>query len=195
MYVLSPIAYPTACLLDKLLGPDHGIMFDRAGLKTLILLHENISGLFPQRLTQEEVTIISSIIDMKERQVCSVMTPITNVYSLSTESVLNDVTCYNILKSGHSHIPVHMATDSMRFTGVLSVKSLVAVRFEDMATVGQIALSSMPIVRSDVSCQDVINLFRNRRSDMVLVTEGGMTYGQPLGILTYKDVMEEVIGE
>lgn len=195
MYALSPVAYPTACLLDRLLGPDRGIMFNRAGLKSFIMLHENISGLFPQRLNQEEVTVISSIIDLKERQVCSVMTPMTNVYSLSNEDLLNDMTCYNILKSGYSCIPVHMAADSSRFTGVLSVKSLVAMRFEDKVTVGQIAISSMPTVRPDVSCQDAIHLFRNRRSDMVLVTEGGVSYGQPLGILTYKDIMEAVIGE
>lgn len=195
MYALSPVAYPTACLLDKLLGPDHGNMFNRAGLKSLVMLHENLSGLFPQRLNAEEVTVISSIIDLKERQVCSVMTPIANVYSLSNKSILNDMTCYNILKSGHSCIPVHLAGDSSRFAGVLTVKSLVAMRFEDEATVGQIALSSLPVVRPDVSCQDIIHLFRNRRSDMVLVTEGGLCYGQPLGILTYKDVMEEVIGE
>lgn len=195
MYLLSPVAYPTACLLDRLLGSNHGIMFNRKGLKSFIMLHENLSGLFPQRLNQEEVLVISSIIDLKERQVCSIMTPITSVYSLNTESTLNDRTCYNILKSGHSCIPIHMANDCSRFTGVLSVKSLVAMRFEGETTVSEISLSNLPTVRPDVSCQDVIHLFRKRRSEMVLVTEGGVIYGQPLGILTYKDIMEEVIGE
>lgn len=170
-------------------------MFNRAGLKSLIMLHENLSGLFPQRLNQEEVTVISSIIDMKNINIGTVMTPMTNVYSLNTETVLNDMTCYNILKSGYSCIPINMASDPSKFTGVLSVKSLVAMRFEDVPTIGQISLSSMPTVRPEVSCQDVIHLFRHRRSEMVLVTEGGTSYGQPIGILTYKDVMEEVIGE
>lgn len=195
MYLLSPVAYPAACLLDKLLGSEDGIMFNRKGLKSLIMLHENISGLFPQRLNQEEVLIISSIIDLKERQVCSIMTPITRVFSLGTESILDDSTCFNILKSGHSCIPIHAANDRRKFTGVLSVKSLAVLRFEGETTVGQIALSNMPTIRPDVSCQEAIQLFRKRRSEMVLVTEGGMSQGAPLGILTYKDVMEEVIGE
>ncbi|OAF55338.1 hypothetical protein VC83_08229 [Pseudogymnoascus destructans] len=43
MYGLFPVAYPIAELLDRLLGANHGLVFNRAGLKTLVMLHEGLN--------------------------------------------------------------------------------------------------------------------------------------------------------
>jgi metal transporter CNNM len=194
MYLLFPVAYPIARLLDRLLGASHGVFFDRSGLKTLVMLHECLN-FSPERLNREEVTVISSMLDLKTTLVSSIMTPISKVYTLSIDKTLDDITRYNILSSGYSSIPIHMAHHPSSFIGVLSVKTLVALRVEEVVTAAKLPLDTLLVVRPDVSCQDILHVFRDRSVQMVLVTERGTSHGEPLGIVTARGVMNQLIGE
>ncbi|KAH9211405.1 hypothetical protein DL95DRAFT_341927 [Leptodontidium sp. 2 PMI_412] len=193
MYLLFPVAYPVARLLDRLLGPSHGIIFNRAGLKALITLHERLSFSPTERLNREEVTVISTIIDLNAKPISSIMTPVGKIFTLGIDTVLNDMTRYNILTSGYSGIPIHLQDRPTSFVGMLPVKSLVALNFEEHVTVGQLSLDTLHVVRPDVSCQQIFRIFRDRSVQMVLVTERGTQHGEPLGIVTARDVMDELI--
>ena len=63
MYIMYPVAYPCAMLLDHILGEDHGTVYKKSGLKTLVTLHKTMGV---ERLNQDEVTIISAVLDLKE---------------------------------------------------------------------------------------------------------------------------------
>ncbi len=88
-----------------------------------------------------------------------------------------------------------MENHATTFVGVLPVKSMVALNYEGEVTVGQLNLESLMVVRPDVSCQDLIHVFRDRKVQMVLVTDRGTPHGEPLGIVTARDLMNELIGE
>lgn len=117
MYGLFPVAYPIAKILDLLLGRSHGVVFNRLGLKTLITLHERLHHLPNERLTTEEISVMSSMLDMNEVEVPTIMTPIAKIFSLSSDVFLNDMTRYNILNSGYSNIPIHLHTQPNTFIG------------------------------------------------------------------------------
>ncbi|KAL2075849.1 hypothetical protein VTL71DRAFT_792 [Oculimacula yallundae] len=193
MYLLFPIAYPVSKILDRLLGQSHGTIFNRAGLKTLITLHERLSFSPTERLNREEVTVISTVIDLNAKPISSIMTPIAKVFTLGFDTILNDMTRYNILTSGFSCIPVHLQDHPTSFVGVLPTKSLVALNFEEAIIVGQLSLESLQVVRPDFSCQQLFQIFRDRSIELVLVTERGTLHGEPLGIVTARDVMDELI--
>ena len=42
MYIMYPVAYPCAMLLDHILGEDHGTVYKKSGLKTLVTLHKTM---------------------------------------------------------------------------------------------------------------------------------------------------------
>ncbi|KAI1208595.1 DUF21-domain-containing protein [Annulohypoxylon truncatum] len=194
MYLLAPIAWPTAKLLDWLLGEDHGTVYKKSGLKTLVTLHKSL-GDVGERLNQDEVTIISAVLDLKRKAVEEVMTPMEDVYIMSEDTVLDEKTIDQILDAGYSRIPIHQTGKPTNFVGMLLVKILITYDPEDGKRVKDFALAALPETRPETSCLDIINFFQEGKSHMVLISESpGEDHGA-LGVVTLEDVIEELIGE
>jgi metal transporter CNNM len=195
MFLLAPIAWPTAKLLDYLLGQDHGTTYKKAGLKTLVTLHRTLGESPTERLNQDEVTIISAVLDLKEKPVGSIMTPMSDVFTLSTDTVLDEVMMDGILSEGYSRIPIHAVDKPRDFVGMLLVKMLITYDPEDCLRVRDFQLATLPETRPETSCLDIVNFFQEGKSHMVLVSDSpGEDYGA-LGVVTLEDVIEELIGE
>ena len=194
MYLLGPVAWPTAKLLDKILGEDHGTTYKKAGLKTLVTLHKTL-GAAGEQLNQDEVTIISAVLDLKAKTVGSIMTPMDDVFTMSADTVLNEETMDVILGAGYSRIPIYEPGNEKNFVGMLLVKILITYDPEDGKRVRDFALATLPETRADTSCLDIVNFFQEGKSHMVLVSDfPGENYGA-LGVVTLEDVIEELIGE
>ena len=194
MYLLSPVAWPTAKLLDWILGEDHGTVYKKSGLKTLVTLHKSL-GDMSERLNQDEVTIITAVLDLKDKPVSEVMTPMDDVYTLSEDHILDEKTMDDILSSGYSRIPIFKAKNSKDFVGMLLVKTLITYDPEDRIPVKEVPLGAIVETRPETSCLDIINFFQEGKSHLVLVSEfPGSDHGA-LGVVTLEDVIEELIGE
>lgn len=194
MYFMSPIAWPVAKLLDRLLGEDHGTIYKKAGLKTLVTLHKTL-GEAGEQLNSDEVTIISAVLDLKEKAVGGIMTPMEDVFTMSADTVLDERTMDLILSQGYSRIPIHAPDNHMNFVGMLLVKMLITYDPEDCKTVRDFALATLPETRPETSCLDIVNFFQEGKSHMVLVSEFPGEDTGALGVVTLEDVIEELIGE
>lgn len=194
MYVMSPIAWPVAKLLDRLLGEDHGTIYKKAGLKTLVTLHKTL-GEAGEQLNSDEVTIISAVLDLKEKAVGSIMTPMDDVFTMSVDTVLDEQTMDVILSQGYSRIPIHAPDNPVNFVGMLLVKMLITYDPDDRKRVRDFALATLPETRPETSCLDIVNFFQEGKSHMVLVSEYPSEDRGALGVVTLEDVMEELIGE
>ncbi|KAK2761801.1 hypothetical protein FQN54_001629 [Arachnomyces sp. PD_36] len=194
MYITAPLSWPIAKLLDRLLGEDHGTTYKKAGLKTLVTLHKTL-GAAGEQLNSDEVTIISAVLDLKDKSVGSIMTPMGDVFTMSTDTVLDEDTINLILSQGYSRIPIHAPENPLNFVGMLLVKMLITYDPEDCKLVRDFALATLPETRAETSCLDIVNFFQEGKSHMVLVSEyPGEDYGA-LGVVTLEDVIEELIGE
>lgn len=194
MYLTAPVSYPIAKLLDKLLGEDHGTVYKKSGLKTLVTLHKNL-GDVSERLNQDEVTIISAVLDLKEKPVANVMTPMEDVFVMAEDTVLDESTMDMILSAGYSRIPIHETGNPTNFVGMLLVKILITYDPEDCKRVKDFPLATLPETRPETSCLDIVNFFQEGKSHMVLVSEHpGEDHGA-IGVVTLEDVIEELIGE
>ena len=195
MWILAPVAWPTAKLLDYLLGEDHGTIYKKAGLKTLVTLHRTLGTTPDERLNKDEVTIISAVLDLKEKSVGSIMTPMADVFTLSADTVLDEAMMNTILAEGYSRIPIHALDNNRNFIGMLLVKMLITYDPEDCFRVRDFQLATLPETRPETSCLDIVNFFQEGKSHMVLVSDfPGESYGA-LGVVTLEDVIEELIGE
>jgi metal transporter CNNM len=195
MYIMSPIAWPTAKLLDYLLGEDHGTIYKKAGLKTLVTLHASLGKSPTERLNEDEVTIITAVLDLKAKSVASIMTPMSDVFTMSSDTVLDEKTVATILTAGHSRIPIYTPESTTDFVGMLLVRTLITYDPEDATKVCDLALATLPETNPDTSCLDIINFFQEGHSHMVIVSEHPGESTGALGVVTLEDVIEELIGE
>jgi hypothetical protein len=140
--VMSPIAWPMAKLLDVLLGHSTGTFFRRAELKELLLMHSEsqragdhaaqgggkdgggrdgaaASAAGPETLTDFECSVVAGAMDLRSKNAVDVMTPIASVCALSEEAVLDGDTMADVLRFGHSRIPVHSAGDPTMLKSIL----------------------------------------------------------------------------
>ncbi|KAI0395260.1 DUF21-domain-containing protein [Xylariaceae sp. FL0594] len=194
MYFMAPVAWPIAKLLDYLLGENHGTIYKKSGLKTLVTLHKTL-GDVDERLNQDEVTIISAVLDLKRKAVGEVMTPMDDVFVMSEDTVLDEEMIDGILDAGYSRIPIHQSGNPTNFIGMLLVKILITYDPEDGKRVKDFSLATLPETRPETSCLDIINFFQEGKSHMVLISEyPGEDHGA-LGVVTLEDVIEELIGE
>ncbi|TKA82816.1 hypothetical protein B0A55_01074 [Friedmanniomyces simplex] len=195
MWTLSPIAWPIAKLLDYLLGEDHGTTYKKAGLKTLVHLHKTLGTTPGERLMEDEVNIIASVLDLKDKRVDSVMTPMQDVFTMSAETILDDRMMETILSQGYSRIPIYAPDNHRNFIGMLLVKILITYDPEDCQRVRDFALATLPETHPYTSCLDIINFFQEGKSHMVLVSDDPGTDHGAMGVVTLEDVIEELIGE
>ncbi|KAF9388508.1 hypothetical protein BGX21_000291, partial [Mortierella sp. AD011] len=192
MYIMSPIAYPIAWLLDSWLGVHHGTTYRRTELKTLVSLHQ-VDGI--GELSDDEVTIIASVLDLKEKPISSVMTPLEDVFTLSEDAILDEQLMEEIVSAGYSRIPIYRHDDASNFIGMLLVKRLITYDPEDHIPVRRFTINSLPEAAPNTSCLDILNFFQEGRSHMAIVTSEPGGFGVPVGVITLEDVIEELLGE
>eukprot|EP00835_Amoeboradix_gromovi_P005356 NODE_495_length_7749_cov_0.107974.p4 type:complete len:312 gc:universal NODE_495_length_7749_cov_0.107974:1419-2354(+) len=163
MYLLAFITWPIAMLLDWLLGPHIGYNYRRQELKALVgLLHHAQSQ---YKLESDEVQIIQSVLDLRDKKVFDIMTPIDNVYMISVDSVINDDLLKDIANAGHSRIPVYRGIQKGSIIGMILVKSLIRLLYNQankeirLRDVPDLIIGT-PVISEQMPIFDVINLFQ-----------------------------------
>ncbi|KAJ2834946.1 hypothetical protein GGI24_000135 [Coemansia furcata] len=164
-YLLAPIGYPIAMLLDYVLGADHGIIYQKAELKELVSLSDTAHG---GNLSTDEITIIRGALELGEKLVNDVMTELRNVYMVDIDAKLDRALLTEMLRQGHSRVPVFEGERS-NVVGVLLVKSLILLDPDDAVPVREAKISAIPLVTPDVSLYDILNAFQEGGSHMAIV--------------------------
>lgn len=192
MYAEFPVAWPIAKLLDWLLGESHGTVYKKAELKTFVGLHRHIGD---ETLNEDEVTIISAVLELSDKPVSLIMTPIEDTYTLPSDALLNQRRVDEILALGHSRIPIHAPDNAKNFIGMLIVKKLISYDPSQAQPISTFPLSVLPETGPDSTCLDALNYFQQGRSHILLVSTTPGRDGGAIGVVSLEDVIEEMIGE
>ena len=169
MYFMYPIAYPLAIILDRVLGKETGTTYKKAGLKTLVSLHRTLGT---ERLNDDEVTIITAVLDLKEKPVGDIMTPMKDVYVMSANQIMDVKTMNEILSKGYSRIPIHAPGNKEDFIGMLLVKTLITYDPEEEWSVSAFTLATLPETKPGTSALDILNYFQEYASSNSMLTTG-----------------------
>jgi Mg2+/Co2+ transporter CorC len=197
LVLLFPISFPIALLLDRILGKGHNTFFRRAELRELVKMHGSHDNEEP--LNQDEVLIVKSCLEMRDKVVEGIMTPLESVFMLSYEDRIDKKTMNNIVVQGHSRVPVYRETGD-NIVGMLLVKRLIHLDPDDCTPVANLEGAHIPPPSCHTSMPlfDLLNQFQTGRSHLYLVYkdgEDGVSEPKLVGIITLEDVIEELIGE
>uniref|UniRef100_A0A0W0F7R1 CNNM transmembrane domain-containing protein n=1 Tax=Moniliophthora roreri TaxID=221103 RepID=A0A0W0F7R1_MONRR len=180
MWIMAPIAYPIARLLDHILGVHKSHTYRKAELKSLLQFHK--TGEEP--LMEEEISILNSVLELSTKNVKSLMTPLKDVVTLSADTILDDKKLDELLTTGYSRFPVHAPGEPLTFIGLLLVKKLLRYDPTQQLPVSSFASSILPEAHPTVNCFQALDYFQTGRAHLLLISNTPGRPGGAIGVVT-----------
>jgi metal transporter CNNM len=181
-----PISRPMQLLLDALFKDASAHLQTRHELG--LLLNEHLSD--ESELDEDEVEIMRGALQLSEKRVRDIMTPIDRVFWLLPHTVIDDKLIDDIKDTGRSRIPIFNAEQTICF-GVLLVKQLVDIDFDDNPPrVDELPLHAVQSVGSMTALDTMFRKFVGARSHLMPVERDDKI----VGIVTIEDLIEEILG-
>jgi len=187
VYATYPISKPLQLLLDHLFPHEGKRLQTRHELGLMITEH---LGAQESELDEDEVEIIRGALQLSEKRVRDIMTPISDVYWLTPQTVIDSDKIEEIKASGYSRLPVFNADKTMCH-GVLLVKSLLDIDFDDNPPrVIDLPLHAAKIVGSMTALDTMFRHFIGAHSHLMPIEKDDRI----AGIVTIEDLIEEILG-
>lgn len=208
MVVCSPVAYPIAMILDKLLGAEPSGAYTRHHLISLI----NLSAANQETdITKEDLKILGGALSYKDHGVEGIMTPTECIFSLKDDQVLDSDTILSILKQGHTRIPIHSG-EPENIIAVLFCKDLLGIGFERGLSIKNVidafdAKKRVRRVPRGMKLNVALDICKKERRHMLVVVDNPSSPVDSksledilkdlpaVGICTVEDIIEDIIQE
>lgn len=185
--VTYPVAKPLQLLLDNLFQEEGARLQSRHELGLLISEHLGADG---SELDEDEVEIMRGALSLSEKRVRDIMTPISHVYSLRQNTIIDGIRIDEIKAKGRSRIPILNKEKTVCF-GVLLVKDLLDIDFdENPPRVDELPLHPVQTVGSMTALDTMFRKFIGAHSHLMPIEKDG----QIIGIVTIEDLIEEIVG-
>jgi CBS domain containing-hemolysin-like protein len=138
----------------------------------------------------EEGEFVESLVDFFDTVVREVMTPRTEMVTVSAEDSFKDL--LEVFAESHkSRIPVYHETID-RILGVVHVKNLVEHRLEETEpSISELARKCL-VVPETKPLGELLRDFQREFQQMAIVVD---EYGGTSGLVTLEDILEEIVGE
>lgn len=187
IFVTYPISKPLQLLLDRLLGPAGEHLESRRELG--IMIDEHLSDKASE-LDADEAEIIRGALQLSEKRVQQIVTPIKKTYWLTPDTSIDSTRIDEIKARGYSRIPVF----NRRLTkcyGVLLMKDLVDINFDEQPhEVSELPLHPSDIIGSKTALDTMFRKFINAHTHLLPIEKNGKI----IGIVTIEDLIEEILG-
>lgn len=185
--ITYPLSKPLQVLLDKLVGK-HGIrLHSRHELGIIVSEH---LGADESELDEDEIEIIRGALQLSEKRVRDIMTPMSRVYWLAPDTVINARKIDDIKAAGRSRIPVFNRKHTKCY-GVVLMKDMVDINFDELPQrVDELPLYPSKNVGAMTALDTLFRKFIGAQSHLLPVEKDGRI----IGIVTIEDLLEEIIG-
>lgn len=185
--ITYPVSKPLQLLLDKIFAHETAHLQSRHEIGMMITEH---LGAKESDLDEDEVEIIRGALQLSEKRVLSIMTPIDRVYWLQPQDVIDDKRIDEIKAMGHSRIPVLNASNTICF-GVLLVKELLDIDFDDyQPRVDDLHLHPIQAVGGNTALDTMFRKFIAAKTHLMPIEKDDKI----VGIVTIEDLIEEILG-
>jgi metal transporter CNNM len=188
MVILTyPVSKPLQLLLDRLFGDEKRSLQSRHELGIMISEH---LGTAESELDEDEVEIIRGALQLSEKRVRDIMTPMSKVHWLTPDTIIDETKIAEIMSTGKSRIPVFNRRHTTCF-GILLVKDLVNIDFDEMQPrVDDLSLYPAQTVGSMTALDTMFRKFIASGTHLIPVEKDDVI----VGVVTIEDLIEEIVG-
>ncbi|GAB6176657.1 hemolysin family protein [Desulfobaculum senezii] len=143
-------------------------------------------------LTATEVSMMSNVLRLGRKQVCDIMIPRTDIQCAEIEDPLEDIAAL-IMECGHSRIPIYKENRD-NIVGIVHAKDLLRVshKHEDSTATCRDIMRQPLLIPETKAVTDMLQLFRSTKNHLAIALD---EYGGTSGLVTFEDIMEEIVGE
>ena len=242
MIISWPITYWLGKCLDIILGEQGKTRYQNQDLKCLVEMHTNEAlrkiaeeeeknPYIPKTdipkpsenmgLGQIEANLMISALEIKEKKAVEIMINFNEIYSIKYEEPIDKKKVVEILDKGFSRIPVFRNDDKTDLIGLLRIKQLIKVDFNQRKSLKELGIRLKPplVIPPNMTLINLLRQFRSGKSHMAFITEQvellqakfgltrnnsvaiNMLYNETfadtknikiLGIVTLEDVIEQI---
>lgn len=173
--VFGVVAWPLGKFLDWLLGEHHeNKRFQRKDLKAIIELHQH-SAANPQvtagGLSTQEVSLINTIIDLRDNTVRSIGQPMEKVFALSCSDRLSAALLDKIVQKGYSRIVVHRGHNKHDLLGTVRMKDLLTVQDSNQTVQDALQIQKALVVYRDTNLLKCLLTLQSQKAALCLVAD------------------------
>jgi len=185
--IFYPIAAPIAWILDKLVGKEPPVLWNKEELVEIIKYHEDVGDGI---IDKDEERIILGALSFSELKVADIMIPLKDVFFQEPHATITKEVLEDIKQKGFSRIPVYDSNKN-RIIGILYAKDLIGVLVTNETTIEDLCSKTSPIVvKESMKLDNLLNVMIYRKMHMALVID---KIGSLRGIATMEDIMEEIL--
>jgi len=140
---------------------------------------------------EEEKEMIASVLEFRDTTAGEIMTPRTEIVGIESKLKLTEVVEL-VVSHGHSRYPVYEESID-NIIGVLYAKDLLLDINQptDSVEIGK-RLRNAYFVPESKCLRDLLHDFQNQKVHMAVVLD---EYGGTAGVVTFEDILEELVGE
>jgi metal transporter CNNM len=136
--------------------------------------------------------MVQGALGLVDEMATSIMTPISDIFSLPANAIVDSYTLRRIKARGFSKIPIHAPDNRKDIIGLLSVKQLLKYNPKSGRRVYNFDWIPIPVIHAKTTSLNLLKIFQERKCELLLV--GRKERNQILGIVTRKDVMRTLLG-
>lgn len=182
------LAKPIQLLLDSLFGREPSKLHSRAELG--IIISEHLGPRAKSELDADEVEIIRNALQLSEKRLQQIMTPIETTYWLTPNTVIDGAKIDEIKLIGRSRIPIFNTKHTVCY-GVMLMKDLVDIDFDKAPLkVDELPLYPTQLVGSRTALDTMFRKFIHAGTHLMPVERDDVI----VGIVTIEDLIEEIVG-
>jgi metal transporter CNNM len=185
IFILLPVCWPLAWLLDKTLGEEMPSIYSKKELMKIVEEHEDLKE---SEVDADEERIIKGALSYSDKNVEDVMTPRTVVYAVELSDILDENLINTIKEEGFTRIPVYEGgIDNV--VGILYVKDLINIK--QGARIENIyKKENILTVNGNLKLDEMLNKFIKAKTHIAFIKD---EYNGLKGVITLEDIIEEII--
>lgn len=188
LIILSyPVSKPLQLLLNRLVGHAPRHLQSRHELGLMI---SEYLGPAENELDEDEIEIIRGALQLSEKRVSVILTPIAETYWLTPHTILTKERIDEIKRNGYSRIPIFNPQLTACF-GILLMKDLIDLDFDKKDyRIDELVLHAVNSVGSRTALDTMFRIFISSHSHLIPIERDG----KMIGVATIEDLIEEILG-